>query len=155
MKTNYFIALTLVVSAIAVNGCSSLGLNKESGKDISRNGPTVLNARTEPGTIQMNQALQPTSSAEILADVKDFDSKVNDVKLEFVSVPIQVAMQNIGGTTWRAELTAQQLQMLAVSGKTISYDANIVAKDVDGRSGVTSSPVSLAIKAPDLGDNSG
>ena len=57
-------------------------------------------------------------------------------------------MENIGGTMWRAELTPQELQMLAVSGKTVKYNANVVAKNADGEMS-KALPVTVAVKAPD------
>jgi hypothetical protein len=146
-----FIAGSLSLAA----GCSTFKSSEtaEAGKELAAIGPTVLNARSEPSTVELNRSLQPIKTPEILADVKDFRSKVTDVKLKFVHVPITVAMENIGGTTWRAELTPQQLQMLAVSGKTISYDANIVARNERGQTAVSTTPVTVAVKAPDLAQN--
>ena len=59
-------------------------------------------------------------------------------------------MKNIGGTTWRGTLSSKELQRLAVSGATINYDANVVAKDEKGKTAVSSKPLTVAIKAPDL-----
>src|SRR5689334_18945871 len=84
-------------------GCSSPGHVKsesKTGQDLASNGPTVVDARTQPETIKLNQSLQATEGAEVLADVKDFTAKVTDVKLRFVRVPLEVPMKNIGGTTW-------------------------------------------------------
>ena len=141
--------LTLGI-CLAVEGCSSLPHQNHSGHPIAASGPAILSARAEPSTIELNRNLQPIKPPEILAEVKDFKGKVTDVKLRFINIPIQVPMENIGGTTWRAELTPQQLQMLAVSGKTMSYDANVVAKNDQGQTGMTQSPVTVAIKSPDL-----
>lgn len=143
-----FVFLTLTTLLIS-SGCSTL-TGKESGKQIAATGPTVINVRAEPSTIEMNHNLQPLTSAEILADVKDFHSKVSSVTLRFTDVPLQVAMENIGGTTWRANLTKSQLQMLAVSGKTITYDANVVAKNASGQSAISRAPVTVAIKTPEI-----
>jgi hypothetical protein len=138
--------------ALLAAGCSSMGGSQPgtSGKDIASSGPSILNARALPSTVELDGQLQPKQTAQIFADVKDFQSAVTDVKAEFLHVPIEVPMKNVGGTTWRADLTPKQIQMLAVSGKTISYDANIVARDADGKVSLTQNPVTVSIKAPDL-----
>jgi len=142
----------IAVGAIFVaSGCSSMPGQTESGKELAAQGPTILNVRAEPSsTIELNRSLKPLQSAEILADVKDFRSKVQNVQLKFLHVPIQVPMENIGGTTWRAQLTPEQLRMLAVSGKTIKYDANIVATNEQGQAASSSSPITIGVKAPEL-----
>lgn len=153
MKTNtigvQFAILSVGVMFVAT-GCSTFGMGKTSSEEIAATGPTVMNVRTEPSTIELNTRLQPITSAEVLADVKDFHNKVSSVTLRFSDVPLQVPMQNVGGTTWRAHLTKDQLQMLAVSGKTISYDANVVAKNDKGQSSVSRTPVAVAIKTPEI-----
>jgi len=149
-------AVSLILLTGAMSSCSSGFLSKgDKAENISQTGPTVSFARFDPSTVEMNGALQALKPAEILADVKDFNSKVTDVKAQFTNVPIEIAMQNIGGTTWRGELTTEQLQMLAVSGKTIKYDANIIAKDDHGVSVQTQKSFEVAIKAPDLARASG
>lgn len=135
----------------ALNGCSSMiGSSGPSDKEISSRGPTVLYVRAQPGTIELNRNLQPTQSAEVLADVKDFRDKVTEVKLRFVNVPLEIPMKNVGGTTWRAELTAAQLKKLAVSGETIRYETEVVAKNSKGQIAVSDKPAVVAIKAPEL-----
>ena len=135
--------------------CSSMPGQSESSQNLSANGPTILNARTQPGTIELNTALQPNQPAEILADVKDFNSTITDVKLRFVHVPLELPMKNIGGTTWRAQLSPKQLQLLAVSGKTMKYDANIIAKNEAGQTAVSGEPVTVAVKTPEVAKNYG
>jgi hypothetical protein len=76
---------------------------------------------------------------------------VTDVQLQFVNAPLVVPMQKIGGTTWRAELTPDQLRKLAVNGKTMKYRATVVAHDSSGLV-VSSKPLELAIAAPSATD---
>jgi len=127
----------------------------ESAKDLSSNGPTILNERVFPSTIELNRALQPIQKTEIVADVKDFRSEISNVKLRFLHAPFEVPMSNIGGTTWRGTLTPNQLRELAVSGKTITYEANIIAQSKDGRTAVSEKPLSVEIKTPDIAKLSG
>lgn len=115
----------------------------------------MLNPRTQPGTIELDRDLLPTTSAEVLADVKDLSSNVNDVRVRFAHVPIEVPMTNVGATTWRATLSARELQLLAVPGRTMTYDANIVAKDEAGQTSVSKNTVQVAIKAPDQVNSGG
>ena len=152
MKTKMIATQCAILSISAMlfaGGCSTI-TGKESDKEIAAMGPTIMNVRTEPSTIELNGNLQPVTSAEVLADVKDFHSRVSGVSLRFTSVPLQIPMENIGGTTWRATLTPDQLQMLAVSGKTISYDATVVAKNVKGQTAMSQKPVEVAIKTPEI-----
>ncbi len=145
--------LISVGSLVTLNGCSSMPGTTESSKEISATGPTILNARIDPTTVELNRNLQPVRTPEIIADVKDFRSKITNVTLKFKHVPMQIPMENVGGTTWRAVLTPEQLQTLAVSGKTITYDASIIARNQDGQVVEGSDPVNIAIKAPDLSQN--
>ena len=131
-------------------GCASTSGQPESGKDIASTGPTIMNARTTPVTIQLNQHMLPTEKPAVTADVKDFNHKIADVKLKFIHVPVEVPMENLGGTTWRATLTPEQLQLLAVTGKTVRYEANVVASNDKGQTAITQAPITISIKAPEL-----
>ena len=149
MKTQKSIGMFLpTIVFLAATGCSSMG--GTHGSEIAATGPTVLNVRVNPDQVELNQSLQPMKPVEIVADVKDFTSKVADVRLRFVHAPIEVKMRNIGGSTWMAQLTPEQLKMLAVSGQIMKYDANIVARDEDGMVATSRAPVTIAIKAPEL-----
>lgn len=145
MKLNSKISFLFLVCVMA--GCSSA----QQGPvpiQLSANGPTVINARPEPGVIVLNSDMQPMNPAQVIADVKDFKSRVTDVRLKFLDVPLEVPMENIGGTAWRAELTPQELQMLAVSGKTVKYRAIVVAKNANGDKSPAMEPLFVAVKAP-------
>ena len=132
-------------------GCSSASKQQQNKPiQISSNSPTILNARAEPGTISLNSDMQPMSPARVVADVKDFNTRVVDVRLKFDDVPLEVPMENIGGTTWRAEITPQELQMLAVSGRTVKYKTTIIAKDANGIVSNSSEPLFVAVKAPNI-----
>ena len=151
MKIQSTVCLISALSLLALGaGCSSLGGNQTSSKELSANGPTILNARTEPSTVELNPNLQPKEAPQVLADVKDFNSNVNNVKLRFVHVPLEIPMHNIGGTTWEGRITQKQLSMLAVAGKTMNYEANIIAKNEAGQTAVTESPITVSVKAPDV-----
>jgi len=123
----------------------------KSGQDLARTGPTVLNARVNPSTIELNRNMQPSQAPEILAEVKDFNSKITEVKLRFIHAPMEISMQNVGGTTWKATLSPEQVKALAVGGQTMRYEANIIARNEDGDMSVSSDPVEVAVKTPDMG----
>lgn len=146
------LSLCLLASALALStGCSSIMGKKESDEDIARSGPTVLYARTEPGTIELNRDLAPLQPARVIADVKDFKNQVTDVKLQFNNVPLEIPMTNVGGTTWQAEISPRQLEMLAVSGRTMSYEAQVIAKNNKGQVAMSRDPVEVEIKTPEVG----
>ena len=121
-----------------------------SAKDIAQRGPTVMNARTEPSTVELNRELKPFQKSEILADVKDFDSTISKVTVKFTQVPVQIPMTNIGGSTWRAEISPSQLKSLAVSGKTMKYEAQIEARNEKGQVAIARDPITVSVKTPDL-----
>lgn len=151
MKT--FKSKSLLILALCLglgSACSSFpGGNSGSGDQLAVTGPTVLNARTVPSTIELSTDLRPQQPAEVLADVKDFNSQIKDVKLRFIHAPLEIPMKNIGGTTWRATLSPEQLKMLAVSGKTMNYDADIIAQNDAGQFATTDKPVEISIKTPE------
>ena len=124
--------------------------SKESGTQIATSGPTVLNAHTEPGTFELNKQLKPSETSKVVADVKSFKEKVSEVRLNFIEVPLSIPMRNVGGTTWVAELSADQLKGLAVSGKTIEYQARVEAKDESGKTATSKDPVKISIKTPEI-----
>ena len=142
---------TTVLIAMCAMGCSTSG----TGKDIEAHGPTVLNARVSPGTIDLNPDLRPKVPGEILADVKDFDANVTDVRVRFKDVPLEVPMQRLAGSTWRAVLTQRQIKQLAVSGSTMKYSVDIIAKDDAGRTAVSPKPIEVAVKTPELATSAG
>lgn len=140
----------------SISSCSSvIGTGGPSDKEISARGPTVLYVRAEPGTIELNRDLRPLEPAEVLADVKDFRDKVTEVKLRFINVPMEIPMENVGGTTWRARLTPEQLKKLAVSGQTIKYETEVVAKNSQGLTATSEKPAIVAIKTPEISGRKG
>jgi len=119
---------------------------EKSGEDIAARGPTVVDVRSNPKTIELTGSSQP--QAEVLADVKDFNVKVSDVRLRFLHVPLELPMEHVEGSTWRAKLSRNQLERLAVSGQTTKYEANVIARNTKGEITVSEKPVTIAIKAP-------
>ena len=156
LNSCYVVAVSLSslmsLCMVTVAGCASMGSSKNTDAEssLSANGPSVVYARSEPGTVELNRDFQPTKPAEVLADIKDFQSPISDVKLQFTNVPLEVPMENIGGTTWRAQFSPRQLEMLAVSGRTTHYEANVIARNKEGKTSVSKNPISVAIKAPDM-----
>jgi hypothetical protein len=160
MKTNStsrFVALSLFVSLSAsLSACSMFGGGtKSSGEQLSQSGPNVVDVRSDPSTIVLNNNWQPNQPPTITAEIKDFTSNVRDVKLRFVSVPLEIPMQNISGTTWTATLTQEQIRTLAVGGQTTTYEVNVIARNEDGQIAVSKKPFEVAIKGPDLSKNTG
>ena len=150
-------ALSLLVPMFLAfaSGCSTFKGKSTSANDLAANGPTIVGARTNPGTFELNRNLQPAGPTEILAEVKDFTSSISEVRVRFVNVPMEVPMTHIGGSTWRAELTPAQLKMLAVGGQTMEYQVNVIAKNADGQTAVSHEPLQVSVKSPDLAQPTG
>jgi hypothetical protein len=106
--------------------------------------------RTEPGTIELNRDLQPIRVAKVQADIQDLHSEVTEVTLQFDNVPLTVPMTKVGGTTWEVQLDSHALEMMAVSGETAKYGAQIMAKNADGKQALSDRPVVVSVKAPSL-----
>jgi hypothetical protein len=136
------------VSAVLSPGCATLGGGPSQGISAASEGPAVISARTEPSTIELNRDHQPLRPSVVRADVKDFTAPIQEVVLRFEGVPLEIPMENVGGTIWRAELTQRQLEMLAVTGQTIRYQAHVIARNSQGKLGRTPVPVDVAIKSP-------
>src|SRR4051794_861231 len=95
------VALIATAALLVGNGCSTLMPGQtESSKEMSAAGPTVLNPHVEPSVVELNRNLQPKTTPEILADVKDFRGRVKEVRVQFTHVPLEIPMENVGGTTW-------------------------------------------------------
>jgi hypothetical protein len=151
-KNNLLINSAKITSTIGifalVSSCSTFEGNRKNSEDIASSGPTVLNAKADPATIDMNMNLQPKQNALIFADVKDFNSPVQNVHVRFMHVPIDLPMKQIAGTTWEAELSTQQLRQLAVSGQTIKYQATVIAMNKNGQTATSPAPISISIETP-------
>lgn len=153
MKIRIFhsIAPITLASIITLSGCSTAPApTYVSEAKVAPTGPTVMNARSSPATVELDAQLQAKYNPQILADIKDFTSPVNKVTLRFMDVPIEIEMNNLQGTTWQATLTPEQVKKLAVSGKSIKYFLEIIATDEQGRSASSPEPVQIVIKAPEL-----
>lgn len=144
------------MAVVAGAGCSSMGGgDKTDSQDLSQTGPSIVNARLSPEKIELNRQFAPPQPVEVLAEVKDFTSPISDVKLRFLRVPMEIPMKHVNGTTWRAELTPQQLKTLAVGGQTITYQANVIARNENGQIAVSREPIDVAVAAPDLAQPTG
>lgn len=109
-----------------------------------------MNPRVEPGTVELNTQLMPQQPARITADVKDFRATVQEVRLKFVDVPITIPMEQATGTTWSAQIPQSQLRQLAVAGKTVKYEAQIIARNDKGQVATGKDTVEIKIKTPKL-----
>jgi hypothetical protein len=149
MKTFKSIApILLSISLASLAACSSA--KTESAKEFASSGPTVVDVKTEPGTFNLTQNLEPVGRTEVIANIKDFNNKVSDVRLRFTHIPMEIPMKQVSSSTWVADLGGSQLKQLAVNGHTMKYEANVIARDDKGQTGVSSSPIEIAVKAPDI-----
>ncbi|MDR3607522.1 MAG: hypothetical protein P4M08_09090 [Oligoflexia bacterium] len=148
-KHTLAVVVLSTIGMIAMSsGCSTFGGGHKSSEEIASTGPTILTAKSNPSTIELDQNLEPKQNAYVFADVKDFSSRVQNVHVKFLHVPIDLPMKQVAGTTWEAELTPAQLKELAVSGQTIRYQANIVAMNAKGQTAVGASPLEISIRSP-------
>ncbi len=147
-KSNFLVKTVLSLGIAALAACSTMK-GEKSSEEVAASGPTVIDVRTNPSTFELNEKLQPTQTAEVFADVKDFKNEVTTVKMRFVHIPMEVPMKKVAGTTWKATLTPEQLKQLAVTGQTMRYDVNIVAVNNKGQAAMSQEPITVAIKAPD------
>ncbi len=127
----------------------------KKAEELSPTGPSLVGARVTPSTIELDRNLDPRQKPEILVEVKDFTSNVNDVRLRFDQVPVELKFKRVAGSTWRAELGKNELRRLAVGNQTTQYEAMIYARNDAGKIGVAREPVKVSIKAPDLSANAG
>lgn len=147
--------LPLALTAAGLSACSTVRGEKQASQELTETGPNVVNVRSNPDVVSLNRNYQPSGPAEVLAEVKDFTSPIQDVKLRFTNIPLEIPMQHVAGTTYRAELTPQQLKALAVGGQTMTYDANVIARNSKGQIAMSKQPVQVAVKAPDLKTETG
>ncbi len=138
------LALCVVLTS---SGCSTVKGGK-SAEELSRTGPTIVQTKTEPSTIQLSTTLTPNQPANVYADVKDFTSPVQDVRLRFVHVPLELKMHPLSGSTWQATIPNDALKKLAVSGQTMRYQADVIPRDADRHVDTTQKPIDIAVKAP-------
>jgi hypothetical protein len=150
-STQRFVSITFAIAALSIAGCSSSEKATDPATpEFADKGPTVLNVVTQPGVVELDQNFQPAQRTMITADIKDFNHEVTDVRLRFREIPLELPMIKVGGTTWRAELSANQLQQLAISGKTVRYTADVMAWNDQGDSNQSERPISVSVKGPDI-----
>ncbi len=137
-------------SLVFTLGCSSMPGASKSGEDLAASGPTVVNTRANPETVELDRNYNAKTGAEVITEVKDFSAKVVDVKLRFVNAPVEIPMQHVSGTTWRATLTSGQLKTLGVGNQTTQHEATVIARDSSGAVAKSKTPVQISIKGPDL-----
>jgi hypothetical protein len=95
----------------------------------------------------------PSQLALVTADIKDFEGNINDVRLRFTHVPIEIPMSKMSGTTWRAEISPDQLRQLAVNGQTMKYDATVIATNDKGETSQSNEPIQITVIAPAAGSS--
>ena len=140
--------LALAMS-VSFTGCSSHSQTLRGDQELAVRGPKVIDAKTSPGVFELDSALNPKEPPQVLANVKDMSAKVSNVKLRLNSVALELPMENVEGTTWRATLTPEQLKRLAVNGKTLQYDASVIATNEWGDTAISAQPIQISVKAPE------
>jgi len=153
MKTlNLTSAFAVVIAssvAFTLSACSSSPKGSED-QQMVMGGPRIVNPRAQSDTIELNQYFQAKEPNAFFVDVQDFGGSVENVKLRFLNAPIEIPMDKVGGTTYRGELSSQQLKSMAVTGKTMKYDAKVVARNDRGVVSVSKDTLSVEVEAPDF-----
>lgn len=152
------VAVTLSISLVTLattSGCSTGGRQGVEADEVASVTPHVVGARVVPGEIELDRKMLPKKDPEILAEVKDYNSQITDVMVRFVRAPLELEMEHVGGTTWRAKLTNEQIRRLAIGGETVGYQANVIAWNEDGQVAMSERPIEVKIKAPDLAKKEG
>jgi hypothetical protein len=151
------LSLIVVSSLIGVFGCSSAPTANEQAKTSP---PVVVNPRVEPQKVNLSEDFKASRPVDVLADVKSFDSPVTSVSLRlyfspeteqrvrFFKNPVEVPMKKVEGTTWRARLTADELRSLAISGQSLKYQGQVVAKNSNDQITMSGQSVELTVQAP-------
>lgn len=140
-----------ILGGIALVACvSGCGTSDKDLRERQAQGPMIINPRSNPETIELNRYMQPKEPHEFLAEVKDFTAKVTDVRLRFKDAPLEIPMERVGGSTYRAELSTDQVRKLGVSGETIEYEAEVVARNERGQEVVSDDELEFEVKAPEI-----
>jgi hypothetical protein len=145
------LAALALLGATCMGGCAT---HKSLVEEASR-GPVIINPHSAPDKIELNRFLQARQPQQFLADIKDFSAPVTEARLQLANTGIVVPLERVGGTTWRGELSSQQIKQLAISGKTIQYEGRVIARDQNGVVGTSKDPVQIAIAAPAFVPDSG
>ena len=143
----------MVITIAGLGGCASGEKSPDQG--LAAGGPVILNQRVTPDKVELNKYMQAKNPQQIFAEVQDVTANVSDVRLKFLDTPIEIPMEKIGATTWRASIPADQLKRMAVSGKTMNYKANVVARDEKGDVAVSKQPLEIKIDAPEFNPDAG
>lgn len=144
-KQTVFGTLT-ALALITGSGCAAIQGGKSP--ESSATGPTVVETRVEPGTVELNQDMKLNEPAMVVAQIQDLKSEVTQVTLRFLNAPVELPMEHVAGTAWRAQIPEQTAQRLAINDQTTKYEANVYARNADGEVGVSREPVEISIKAP-------
>lgn len=135
----------LAVTCLLMSACST-----SAPPIAAQRGPAIINVRTSPNVVRLNRNYMPTSPAEVLAEVKDYNAPVKEVHLKFKNSPVEISMEHLNGTTWRALLTADQLKRLSIGGQVTKYDLSVTARDQDGEITTVADAAHFQIQGPDL-----
>jgi hypothetical protein len=158
-----FLSLSVLIGAAA---CSTPSGSTQQDQKVAEAGapPVVVNPRAEPKMVNLSEGLSTPKPVEVFADVKTFDAGLDKVSLrltfspeteqrmKFFKKPIEMRMENVGGTTWRARLTNRELEMLAINGESITYQGQILAQNDRGQITMSGEPIEITIHAPAVVD---
>jgi hypothetical protein len=147
-------ASALTLSVALLGGCAHSRTQDELRQQASR-GPVILNPRSNLNTVELNRFLQAKQPQQFFAEIQDFNSPVVEAKIRMAGTAIEIPMEKIGGTTWRAQLSDDQLKHLAISGQKMEYKASVIARDQNGAVASSKDPISVTVTAPQFEPDAG
>lgn len=109
---------------------------QEQAKAAQVQVPERETLRVTPDTerTQLQVSTDPTRRmpVEIEAEIVGYGPHVEDVRIDFYNLPIEVEMRQLGiSNKWRGALTANQLEILSQAGKTTTYRGALVIEPGD------------------------
>ncbi len=122
--------------------------------------PVIANPRVVPNVVILGPRLDAAQPVNVYVDIKSLGSNLDKVKLrlyfasdtdqrlKFFERPVSVDMKHLEGSTWRAELSDNELKKLAINGESLKYEGHIIAQNDQGQTTVSSETITFTIQAP-------
>jgi hypothetical protein len=147
----------LVGIALLSSACAATS-KTEAHPRIAPGGPAILNPRAQPGFVDLRNRPAMGGKPEISAEVLDARSRIDTVRLRlyfsdgvderirYFKAPLDIEMKPVGGAKWHAILDDRQLNLLAIAGESLTYNARVIARDEQGRVCVSNTPFEVTIR---------
>jgi hypothetical protein len=162
MKVSPFRLKTIALSLMLISaGCSSAPSSCQKNQaSVAAPAPVIIHPRAIPEKVALTENLEISQPIEVYADIKSFNSNLDQVKLRlsfspetqqnlrFFKTPVEVSMKKVNGSTWKAELGNNELKKLGINGETLKYEGHILAQNDKGQVTISKDPIELIIQTP-------